>query len=317
MKRITTLISVLILATSCIASPSSKEVKSTNEVKTNSSKGIYTPPQIPAMLSTTKQRIEFYTSHYWDDFNFRDTVLLKNNGYVEQAWSNYIAALPQLPYKEASNSLKETMSRASVDSVALETFIDISEKYLYDPNSPMRNDEYFIPILEYIITSDKVDDIMKLRPIELLKLAKKNRIGAQANDFKYTLDNGTSHSLYSINADFTLIFFNNPDCEDCKRVKDIISQSELLSSLTNQHGTQGKRLTILSIYPDEDLSLWHKATYPDIVINSYDAGCKINNDQLYDLKAIPSLYLLDIEKRVILKDAPIEIIENWLQNFAK
>ncbi|MBQ5850964.1 MAG: hypothetical protein IIW54_09160, partial [Lachnospiraceae bacterium] len=30
----------------------------------------------------------------------------------------------------------------------------------------------------------------------------------------------------------------------------------------------------------------------------------IRNDELYSVRAIPSLYLLDKEKRVILKDAP-------------
>ncbi|MEF9924367.1 MAG: DUF5106 domain-containing protein, partial [Muribaculaceae bacterium] len=36
-----------------------------------------------------------------------------------------------------------------------------------------------------------------------------------------------------------------------------------------------------------------------------------------DLKAIPSLYLLDKDKKIILKDATIEIIENYLQNKIK
>lgn len=41
-------------------------------------------------------------------------------------------------------------------------------------------------------------------------------------------------------------------------------------------------------------------------------GAKITERQLYDLKAMPTLYLLDKDKRVILKDAPVEQIEQWL-----
>ena len=48
------------------------------------------------------------------------------------------------------------------------------------------------------------------------------------------------------------------------------------------------------------------------MINAYDAGQKITERQLYDLKAMPTLYLLDKDKRVILKDAPVEQIEQWL-----
>ena len=36
------------------------------------------------------------------------------------------------------------------------------------------------------------------------------------------------------------------------------------------------------------------------------------DDRLYDLKAIPTIYLLDSSKRVILKDVPVEVAEEWL-----
>lgn len=36
--------------------------------------------------------------------------------------------------------------------------------------------------------------------------------------------------------------------------------------------------------------------------------------QLYDLKALPTLYLLDSKMKVLLKDAPIERIVEYLDN---
>ena len=38
-------------------------------------------------------------------------------------------------------------------------------------------------------------------------------------------------------------------------------------------------------------------------IIAYDAGARISKEELYDLKAIPSMYLLDRDKRVLAKDA--------------
>ncbi|HBK95202.1 MAG TPA: DUF5106 domain-containing protein, partial [Porphyromonadaceae bacterium] len=40
----------------------------------------------------------------------------------------------------------------------------------------------------------------------------------------------------------------------------------------------------------------------------------ITKQKLYDIKAIPTLYLLDKDKKVILKDTSIEAIESF---FAK
>ena len=48
------------------------------------------------------------------------------------------------------------------------------------------------------------------------------------------------------------------------------------------------------------------------MINSYDAGQSIVTRELYDLKASPTLYLLDKDKRVILKDVTVEEIGKWL-----
>ena len=64
------------------------------------------------------------------------------------------------------------------------------------------------------------------------------------------------------------------------------------------------RLKILVLYPDEDLVAWrqHLGDYPSQWINAYDKGMKITSQRLYDLKAIPSLYLLDENKRVLAKD---------------
>ncbi len=42
--------------------------------------------------------------------------------------------------------------------------------------------------------------------------------------------------------------------------------------------------------------------FPATWINAYDASQTINNEQLYDLRAIPSVYLLDKDKMVRGKD---------------
>ena len=52
------------------------------------------------------------------------------------------------------------------------------------------------------------------------------------------------------------------------------------------------------------LTAWlnYRHNIPASWINSYDKQLRLRDEELYDLKAIPSLYLLDSEKRVMLKD---------------
>ncbi len=48
-------------------------------------------------------------------------------------------------------------------------------------------------------------------------------------------------------------------------------------------------------------------------INSYDSTVSLKNDEIYDLKAMPALYLLDKDKKVILKDVTFNQVENYLK----
>ena len=56
---------------------------------------------------------------------------------------------------------------------------------------------------------------------------------------------------------------------------------------------------------------------PAAWINSYDKSLDIKNKEVYDLKAIPTLYLLDKEKKVVLKDVTFAQVEAFLTNAAK
>lgn len=44
--------------------------------------------------------------------------------------------------------MKETFNRAEKNRKMLHFFEELADKYLYDPNSPMRNEEFYIPVLE-------------------------------------------------------------------------------------------------------------------------------------------------------------------------
>ena len=67
-------------------------------------------------------------------------------------------------------------------------------------------------------------------------------------------------------------------------------------------------LLVVNVYPDEDLQAWldYLPNYPEEWVCGCDPDQVLNSDTRYWLRAIPSLYLLDEQKRVVLKDAPLE-----------
>lgn len=142
------------------------------------------------------------------------------------------------------------MEASTANSAMFAHFTELSEKYLYDPNSPLRNEELYIPVLQYLTDSPHLDSLSKLRPRYQLELALKNRPGDIAADFYYTSESGKRSRMRQIEADYTILFFNNPDCGDCNRVKEYMDMSPVIGGrLREQPGRQngnrrpGKRKT--------------------------------------------------------------------------
>ena len=295
--RFTILVTIALALVACgqKGPKNGNEQKSANGAATELS---FPTISIPEMLPA-EERAKFLAEHYWDKFDFSDTTFCNKPDITEQAYANYLDILRYVDPAVAQQSAAQLIKHAEVDSTMFDYFVMLSDKYLYDPNSPFRNDELLIPTLECIVASPLLDEAEKIRPQSQLDMAQKNRIGQKANDFRYTLHDGRTGRMYSIETDYLLIFINNPDCPACKEIREQICASPMLSEMI-ERGV----MKVLAIYPDEDITAWlnYRHNIPASWINSYDKQLRMRDEELYDLKAIPSLYLLDAEKRVMLKD---------------
>lgn len=267
---------------------------------------------VPSALTSVEDRAAYLVGHYWDYFDFTDTTLTHRPEITEQGFVDYLSVLPHTTWDKARLSIQKMLTAAiEQDSTGrmYRYFLDLYKDYLHDPNSPLRNEEYYIPAAEYIV-DDKVSDMAtKERAGFDLKLMLKNRIGATAGDFTYLTINGKQGSLYRLNTDFILLYFNNPDCKACKEATAFLEESSAIRQLLKQ-----QTLSILAVYPDEDVSSWqaYKGDIPPLWINARNAGGEVRNKLIYDLKAIPSLYLLDKQKTVLLKDADVKTVVDYL-----
>lgn len=265
-------------------------------------------PEIPALITDPALRLQFLTEHYWDHFDFSDTTYIPTPEVTEQAWVDYIDLLRRNPLPQAQSALRTLMHKSAAGSKKTFLYlIEMADKYLFEPNSPARNEELYIPILEVITQSDALTPTEKMLPQNRLQKVYKNRINTRAFDFRYTTRNGQTHALYRLQVEYTLLFFNEPGCPSCKEYILAMRQSPILAHLQS-----ARRLQILSIYADKNLEEWkkHYSNYPSQWINGYDRALTIEKD--YDIKAIPTLYLLSDNKTVLLKDATLEQIEDYL-----
>jgi thioredoxin-related protein len=264
----------------------------------------------PVMLTTPVERADYLVMHYWDKFNFRDTMYCHVPQITEQAFADFINFFKFASYDKICQGVKKLLDNAAVDSTMYAYFCTKAEFYLYNPNSPSRDDEYYIPFLEHMTQSPVLNEDFKIRPKLILDVAYRNRVGAKANDFEYTLASGQKGRMSDVKADYLMLMFYNPDCRECQNTKNTLKDSPVFDA-----AIKSGKLKVLAVYPDENIESWknHLKEFPAAWINSYDKTLKIKNEQIYDLKAIPTLILLDKDKKVILKDISAEEIFEYLK----
>lgn len=269
-------------------------------------------PEIPPMLTAAQDRAEYLITHYWDHFDFSDTTCIHLPEITEQAFVDYLDILPHGDKENAGRSIAAMLDRAvNEDSTGTmyAYFLRLYKDYLYDPNSPVRDEEYYIPVTQYIRKDTLSDEAVKSRAAFDLEMMLRNRKGSRAADFAFISVDGRKGTLHKLNSEYTILYFYNPDCNACKEATAFLRESSFIDQLLKDG-----ILNIVAVYPDSDLSLWTKSKdkVPPLWLNVRDEPHIVKDKQLYDLKAIPSLYLLDKDKKVLLKDTPAEKIESYL-----
>ena len=275
---------------------------------------------VPVIMVDEETSLGFMTNHFWDSYldsaavwcEFDDSTRIGgvSRESVMEKYGEYVRFLWNVPVKDALSSQYRLMnlleSAALQDSSLVPLFeyiCSLAEESLYGVNSDFRNEEFYIPVLETMIStaleSSVTEEILKEKYRKELECCSKNRIGEKASDFIFCTAGGQSSRLYDVKSDYILLFFSNPGCTACKEIMESLKSSEKVSALMASGS-----LKVLNIYIDEDLTEWFKymPVYPKEWINAYQPDLRVRKEEIYDVRAIPSLYILDAEKRVLFKD---------------
>ena len=241
-------------------------------------------PTIPDSLKSADERADYLMMHYWDCFNFNDTLQLKDSDNVEQGFVNYIDMLGRL--SEAirngklhphDNLLQESVaafcSKAFATTPSKDKFQNLIGHYLDDPQSPMRNDRTYLLLLNAMKNSPYLEETEKERVAFKIKTKGKNLPGDIALNFTFTDKEGKQHQLRDYTDQKVILYFYDPDCENCHRISAWLDKQ-----------TIPQDYTFLNVHADDSIS------------------------ELYSLEPMPTIYLLDKGNKTILKDCPPEML---------
>lgn len=269
-------------------------------------------PDVPDSLVTPESRADYAIFHFWDAMNFADAALSLDTVFMEQNFANYIQLYDYASEGGRVTGTQRLMAGAGVSEAAYRFLIDIAERYLTDPNSPMRHEEYFLLFIHEIAGGAIFSSAEKTRYEYLEARILKNRPGTAGADFEFIDRGGKLRRLDEAvkGAEYTLLLFYDYDCETCAGVEQEMMEDSVLNLAT---ASGLLHIVAVNVFGD-DLTKWkrHSATLPKGWTVGYSPGCEVVEKDIYCIDAAPTLYLLEAGRKVILKDVPLQRVNSFL-----
>lgn len=239
-------------------------------------------PAVPDTVREAQQRVAYVLEHYWSQHEFDDTTAV-NRTCEEQGFVDFIFLL-----QYADSALAARSAQAWADSIGRtaerqQRFDALTDHYLGNPDSPLRNDATYVQLLRVLPATAQRQF--------LLRQLMMNQRGTKAADITFRPDNGrdttllAEQRLYEVESPMVLLVFHDPDCEHCHELMPFIRSSHVLRA-----NSERVRVFYINIEAKEN--------------------AHIRKD--YYLPALPALYLLDAEKRVLVKDGTLKQVEEMV-----
>jgi peroxiredoxin len=285
-------------------------------LKTNSDP-VIPEPVIPLVAANREQAIQEYyyrqtIAHYFDNFDFSDTRLVKLP-VLKQKMGYYFTQLLVPQPDTLIFRLDQLLSETRINPV-VHTW---SIKYLYNlfresPFPGLTGISSYIAE-KYILTNQGLfSDSVYLTKIRIrLEKAKMNPVGEVVTNLKLQTTEGKTVELHKLKAPAVILYFFNPGCDACHAVTDKL--------LTIYHAHKTKEVAVFAVYTDRNRDEWTRYIENNKLdwINVFDLNGTEGIEVKYDVSAIPMIYLLDKDKKVVLKDVPVEMLDNYLNNNKK
>lgn len=261
-------------------------------------------PEVPASLTAPGERASYVVRHFWDAMKWNDTAMAADTVMIEHAYADYASVLPHVPADSLDSCMGVLLKQAAVNPDAYDRILSLSEMYLYEPESPVYFPEGFRSVLIAAMDTASMPALSSTRAVTfpyMLDELSKNRVGHAANDFTFKTRSGEEKSLLDAvrTHPMTLVIFYDPDCDHCR---DVITEFRRSPEVTAM--TADGSLGMLAVYYEGDQEVWNhgKGLIPDSWIDAVTPDDVIEEEALYTLSRQPTLYLLDNEGKVLVRD---------------
>jgi protein-disulfide isomerase len=281
------------------------------------------PTKVPVTRQDSIDNYNEYKKHYWDGISFMDDRIIRTPFFLkklERYYREVISPDADTIIKDVDYKLLLARSAPEMYKFLLNWLTDefINPKY-------MGQDAVFVHLFEKYHSkglskwlNEKQMEAISRRAYMLMA----NLVGEKAADLEMLNTEDKPTTLYSLGADYTIVFFWDPNCGHCKeeipRLDSIYRASwknhnvRIFAVLTPD-GKQSVKPEWLKFIKEQNISDWTHVYKTKEMEDADYAAQRPGFRQLYDINMTPTIYLLDKEKRIIGKKLTLLQLNDLLE----
>lgn len=256
------------------------------------------------------QKVIYVQEHFWDDFDFNDTLLM----YCDAYSSKLINFLQLFKIENATKQVEEQQYIKGID-ILMKHIKKEDASYNFFLDYMIRGFEKyeFNSVLEHIAanyqtTSACENEERKSKLQKTIDFYKKTAIGAIAPNIELKDINGKISSMKDINEDFIVVIFWQTNCPYCE---------EFIPKLNEYYNKDKNRnYEVYAVSIDTNVEKWKgviKAKdYHWINVNESNGwDNKVMDD--YNIYATPTILVLNKERKIVAKPLSLEELIDELE----
>ena len=253
----------------------------------------------------------YFKDHYWDGLNFWDDRITRTpatlfDERLDKYYTNLVYQHPDSVIREMDWMLGYASASPEMTRYLLVKFVNryLNMKYMWE-------DAVFVHLFQKYFSSKDYDwltpqgkKIITDRAYNLMA----NIMGNPAENISLPDSSGKIQTLYENSSPFTIVCFWDPTCGHCKELVPVLDsmyqakwEKAGIKIFAVAKETEGTKKDWLDMLHKHQLKGWTNVYYSrEEEKKRVNAGIP-GYTQLYDAQVVPTVYLLDKDKRIIAK----------------
>lgn len=273
-------------------------------------------PEAPLLPNGKKDSTfgyRYFKEHYFDNLNLSDERLLRTPVYhmkLKYYFDKLVLQHPDSIIKEADMLTEKAQGNK-------ETFkyLVYYATYTYETSSIMGMDAVFVHEVEkYYMTKQAywIDSVQMQKIVHRAQILKPLLLGKSTPPLVLQDTMGKDIFLYAIKANYTILFFWDPDCGHCQKIAPKLK--ELYDKIKQTKGVE-----VYGVCIEQEEVKWKKFIREKKLnwLNVRDQYKQYYLREMYDIYSTPVIYLLDDKKIIKAKRIDVDQVEGFIDHLEK